>query len=682
MNNAFAQAAIEYAEMGYAVFPCVPGMKGPLTRNGNLDATTDVDVISEWWEAYPTANVAITTSGLIVIDVDDKDGNKNEWPTNPDAATSLQDAALSVTPRGGRHFIFRQPADRNWRNTASVIAKDVDTRGNGGYILAAPSIVKGKHYTWVNELCDPVDLPEPPEWLARMLDELASGADAGQRTSKAEASNTIPNNHRNDTLMRLGCGMRRNGMSEQSIESALLTENALRCDSPMTDREVQKIAWSVSRYSPDQIAVAVVESHFAQDQEEEPPAHTPTDPGEFPPSLLNVPGFVGEVMAFNLETAHRPQPVLALAGALSLQAVLAARKVMDERGNRTNLYIVGAAPSGSGKDRARKVNKEVLYMSGFDKLEGNEDFASDSGMLKAIDAQPAILFQIDEIGRLLKTASDSKTTHLYNIVTAFLRLYSSADSIFKGKAYADNKNNLTIDQPCVCLYGLTIPEMLYQSITFEALTDGFLARLLIIDITDRGVRKEVVLKDVPESIIKVAKWWGNFAPGGNLADRHPQPDKIVATAEARAEFTALAKIVDAEAEAGDAAAQALWARAEEKACRLALVYACSKNYEERVVDGAAAKWACDTVEYLTRRMLWLAHNWVAENLFDAKQKKVIRIIQAEPKGEITHTVLSRKTRAFTTKERMEILENLIDTGQVRKVSNPTAGRARVVYVLP
>src|SRR5205085_5715475 len=128
-----------------------------------------------------------------------------------------------------------------------------------------------------------------------------------------------------------------------------------------------------------------------------PPEKTrsgPPDPGSFPVEFLNVPGFIGQVVQFNLETAVRPQPVLALGGAIALQAVLAGRKVRDNRDNRTNLYIVGTAPSGMGKDHARKINKKILYRAGLDELAGCEEIASDAGLLSAVAAHPPTLLQI------------------------------------------------------------------------------------------------------------------------------------------------------------------------------------------------------------------------------------------------------------------------------------------------
>ena len=67
-TNTMLQKAIWYAEMGYQVFPCVPGDKRPLTTHGLLDATTDIDQIEKWWNDHQHANVAIRTEGMVVID--------------------------------------------------------------------------------------------------------------------------------------------------------------------------------------------------------------------------------------------------------------------------------------------------------------------------------------------------------------------------------------------------------------------------------------------------------------------------------------------------------------------------------------------------------------------------------------------------------------------------------------
>jgi len=88
-----------------------------------------------------------------------------------------------------------------------------------------------------------------------------------------------------------------------------------------------------------------------------------------PSEYLRVPGFIDRVIDYNLATAHKPQPALALAGALALQAVLCSRKIVSASGARPNIYICGVAPSGAGKDHARRVNKKVLRLAGLSQLQ-------------------------------------------------------------------------------------------------------------------------------------------------------------------------------------------------------------------------------------------------------------------------------------------------------------------------
>ncbi|MBX3408223.1 MAG: DUF3987 domain-containing protein, partial [Phycisphaeraceae bacterium] len=408
----------------------------------------------------------------------------------------------------------------------------------------------------------------------------------------------------------------------------------------------------------------------------------PPDPGPFPGHLLRVPGFIEQVVAHNMATATRPQPVLALAAAICHQAVLAARKVRDERGNRTNVYCVGVAPSGAGKDNARKVNKNILFAADMVEHEGNEDLASDAGLITAVEAEPAILFQIDEFGRFLRTIGDpKKAPHLFNVLTALMKLYSSADTVFRGKAYADKKRNKVVDQPCVSVYGTTVPEHFFESLTADSLSDGFIARLLVFESAETPARQRARATGVPEAIRQAAEWWGSFKPGGNLAPEHPQPIVVEATPKAGAVFDALAAMVDTELAKPDEAGRSLWARAEEKACRLALIYACSANPQKPVIDEDAARWACDLSSYLTRRMLYIAHEWVADGVFDARQKRVVRVVR-KAGGKISRSELCRKTQWLTQRERQEVIDNLLETQQLRQEEETSATRPKVVYALP
>ncbi len=257
MDNKLFEAALTYADRGYPVFPCAPNAKRPLTANGLNDATTDAERIEAWWTAHPGANVAIATAGLLVVDLD---GSDNPWLANePDKLHDLTCASIALTPRGGKHYVFKQPAGAALRNTASKLAPKVDTRADGGYILAAPSVVECKAYKWVSEGLDetaPERLPEPPAWLLAMLNAPAGKA---ERANVAGSTNAIVDGQRNSTLTSLGGAMRHKGMSQAAIAAALHAENVDRCKPPLDSKEVETIIGSVAKYAPRPNALAAVE---------------------------------------------------------------------------------------------------------------------------------------------------------------------------------------------------------------------------------------------------------------------------------------------------------------------------------------------------------------------------------------------------------------------------------------
>ncbi|RMF73505.1 MAG: hypothetical protein D6738_08585 [Acidobacteria bacterium] len=257
-------AALRYADLGYAVFPCVPGNKSPITEHGLLDATTEPDRIERWWTERPSANIAIATDGLLVIDID---GPENGWlAEQPDRQLDLASAPVSLTPGGGRHLFFRQPAGRSYRNSVGRVAERVDVRAGGGYVLVAPSVVLGKPYRWqAGELDDtPEQLPEPPPWLLEILDA-ACGPASGPSASSSAGANPIPEGRRNAALASLAGAMRRVGMTGPEIAAALQRVNADRCRPPLRAPEVERIAESIARYEPDAVSVAVAERHYEQD---------------------------------------------------------------------------------------------------------------------------------------------------------------------------------------------------------------------------------------------------------------------------------------------------------------------------------------------------------------------------------------------------------------------------------
>ncbi|MBX3399528.1 MAG: bifunctional DNA primase/polymerase [Gemmataceae bacterium] len=703
--GALLTAALRYAELGCRVFPCIPGTKHPITQHGFRDASGEAAQIEEWWAKHPTANIGVAAEGLLVVDID---GANNPWPGDPDRAADLAGAgAVALTPRGGRHHLFRRPEGVNWKCSTGKIANGVDIRTDGGYIVVAPSEIKEGPYRWADtlELTEPPSqLPEPPAWLVAELDRLANGSPtvatgtptvahvATNVATVATDANPIPAGQRNATLARLAGSMRRVGMGQTEITAALRETNRGRCFPPLGEGEVDRIAASVARYPPDGVAVAAAENHFDQmyaaadaaaDDEPELP-----DPGPIPDELLRVPGFIDEVMHYTLDTAPYPEPVLAFAGALTLQALLAGRKVRDAMDNRTNLYVLSLANSGVGKDHARKVNARILYEAGLADCLGT-GFASGEGIEDRLFVQPASLFQVDEIDGLLLRVGQSRDARHEAIVTMLLQMYSSASSIYVMRAKANHERSV-IDQPCLCLFGTAVPKLFYEAMSARLMTNGFLARLLILECRGRGAGRDDTERPIPASILEAAKWWAAFKPGasGNLADWHPTPHRVPHTDEAAAVFRDVRERADAEyarcERANDPAGMAIWARAYEKARRLALLHAVSACRDNPVITPDAATWAGSFVEHQTRRMLFMARQHASESEFDARRKRLLDVLEQWQKQHGDEWMplwkVNRKL-PWSNREHEEVRDTLLQQRLIefqvvppgRKGGRPTAG---------
>ena len=644
--NVFLDAALYYAGMGIAVFPCEPGRKTPACANGFHDATTDEATIRAWWAKNPRANVAMATgkaSGMFVVDIDPRHGGDESLTDLTAEHGPLPDTAEALTGGGGRHIFLAHPGGCV-PCSQSEIAPGIDIKGDGGYVVMPPSIHPGgEAYAW--EISSDIADVRPaacPDWLAALI--RAGGAQTPQgRTSRPTDANVIPSGQRNNALASLAGGMRRMGMSQDEILAALQAANEARCNPPLPDREVEAIAASVARYEPDSVSVAMVENHYEQmfgpDEPEEPEecdkGQTAADPGPIPEDLFHVPGFVAEVMDFTLANAPYPNVGLAFCGAMALQSYLCGRKVQTTDDLRPNIYLLALASSGTGKDFPRKVNSRVLFEIGHISALGDK-FASGQGIQDALLRSPAMLFQNDEMDGVLRQINFDRDNKLESIPNILLTLYTSADAVYPIRVKAGQKEASSIDQPYLTLFGTATPQYFYESLSQRMLTNGLFARMMIIDIGKRGRgQKPGSARHLPEAILQVARWWVEYQPGkragGNLYQIHPDPSIAPYTPEADQAIADLQRMgedeYDKAHDAGDETNQTAWSRTCENAKKLALIYACSENHENPVITLPAVQWATDFAMHQTRRQLHLAATYVASSEFDATCKKALRFLK-------------------------------------------------------
>ena len=356
------------------------------------------------------------------------------------------------------------------------------------------------------------------------------------------------------------------------------------------------------------------------------------------------------------------------------------RKVCTPTNLRSNLYVLGIAESGGGKDHARKAIKEILVRTGLSHHLGGERLGSGAGLITALVRQPAALFQIDEFGRFLANVVDKRRApkYLSEIWDLFTELATSSATTFFGAEYADQieRPRQDIIQPCACVHGVSAPGPFWSALSAGSLEDGSLARFLVFrsedDIPDRN-RRAGALSDLPDELlagVQAVATVGASQAAGNLVafggpNVRPSPITVPVDEDALAIFDALDEDMTRRQRIAVGTEQsAVLARVWENTAKVALVKAVSANPAEPVIRGVDAQWAREVVDHCVATLLIQAVRHLADNEIERFHKRMIEIIRAAGSKGIRQNELTRRTQFIEPKLRREILQTLIESEQV------------------
>lgn len=174
------RVALQAAAAGHFVFPLRPRSKKPAVKHWESAATRDPAVISAFWQSTPhNVGIACGPSGLHVIDLDDAHGHEPppRWAGARHGRDVLACLAAAAgrpypsdtytvrSPTGGLHLYFLAPAEPRLRNTVARLGWRVDSRGPGGYVVAAGSIRAEGVYRAMNRR----PIAPLPRWLIPLL---------------------------------------------------------------------------------------------------------------------------------------------------------------------------------------------------------------------------------------------------------------------------------------------------------------------------------------------------------------------------------------------------------------------------------------------------------------------------------------------------------------------------------
>ena len=735
---------------GYAILPIAPGTKKPgqFARAAWHDypkwnrhasrATTEIEVAT--WSTWPGCGVGIVGGAVAALDIDIADDGELALRIERLARERLGDTpALRIGKPPKRLLVYRtrEPFAGIRRAPLEVLCLGQQ------FVAYAEHPDTGQPYAWPDEGLADLDIGSLPEidaaQAAAFLDEAlalippelrprslggngASGtgatclpghAQAGTLAAIRSALAWLPNAELDyDSWMRIGMALKGALGEEGAALFADWSAQAAKNDPAATAK-----AWASFR--PARIGAGTI-YHLAMEKGWRPDPDLLLDGSQqacagdahpaagllarlaqpeapmpiLPPApsfTLTIPGgLVGDLARYMIDTARRPQPLLAVGASLCALGALMGRRYRTTTDLRTNLYIVGIADSGSGKNHAREVVNELFFAAGLAHHLGGNKIASGAGLLTALHRQPAILFQIDEFGMFLSAAADRKRSprHITEILDNMTELYTAASGVFLGAEYANrdgSNERRDIVQPCLCVYGTTTPLHFWGALQGANVVDGSLARFIILpseeDYPDENRRAG--LRTLPRPLIeglqRLAEGGGRAS--GNLAGKTSGPETAVdpmtvpMDGDAQARFDSLGEEITAELRAAAGTFHTpILARIAENAAKVALVLAVGRDAVQPIIRLEEAVWAIDFVRHFARRTIDAVERHVADTETEAHLKRLREIIRKAGSAGVTKSELTRASQWLRARDRDDILLTLVESGDIATVEQETGGR--------
>ncbi len=235
------KAAHEYLDLGFSVMP-IGGddNKKPIEDWLDLQEQRPThDKIAYWWDRYPQANVGIITgvvSGIFVLDIDSPLGRvytkERGIPDTPIAATSK-----------GVHIYFDYPTNLLGNKSDKKIGMDI--RGEGGYVVAPPSVHEtGLMYEWTVWHPWNTRIAESPEWLLKWCEE-RSLSNERQQGWQNEILQGVTDGGRNNAAASLAGRFFNKDLSVPEVTEILLMWND-RNVPPLSEEEIIRTVTSMA----------------------------------------------------------------------------------------------------------------------------------------------------------------------------------------------------------------------------------------------------------------------------------------------------------------------------------------------------------------------------------------------------------------------------------------------------
>lgn len=400
-----------------------------------------------------------------------------------------------------------------------------------------------------------------------------------------------------------------------------------------------------------------------------PPETTPSKTVAFPPPF---PGPMAEAVTACLEVSRKPQPALALAAALSVMAAACGSYFMHQDGGRLNLYFLGVARTGAGKDAALRFARHVGRMSKA-KMVGKP--ASGQGLEDALASNIATYCVVDEIAHFFSVmnGANAKSYELAN-ASIILELWGDGRDAHTKRERA-GKESEVVQHPAFNLLGFTTPEKLGNAFTPDDFADGLAGRILFA-VTDEDPKARRVKKpmSLPASFKKVLMevekgLFFVLVRGGT---------EIVLSDDADALIDVLLDEFDEQSRSTDSPYdRALCSRSMEKLERIAGVLAVWDSPAKPMITMEHLQWAAQFVRASNACVLGFVDEYLHGGVEQDNAAKLLRMIKdgkttpgskselaASKAGWVPRSALLRRSKMGADKEFDPAIRLLMKRGEI------------------
>lgn len=246
-GNSLDSTAADYLACGWSVIPLVEKRPALATWKEFQRRLPTSEEISFWFtdvRPAPTGVGVVTgkVSGLVVIDCDSPEHAAywlSRFPASP---------LMTETGRGGLHVYYRQPVEAEIRNRVKIHRRQIDVRGEGGYVAAPPSLhSSGRRYRWTTPVADfSALLPYfDPSWLVDAAPPTApSSADQQVRAVRYAAAyirriHATAGEAGHNATYRAACKLRDAGLSADEALALLVDWNETNAHPPWDEAELR-----------------------------------------------------------------------------------------------------------------------------------------------------------------------------------------------------------------------------------------------------------------------------------------------------------------------------------------------------------------------------------------------------------------------------------------------------------